>query len=105
MIIWILFVFQQCFAAETVYMDQCRGDIMNANGGGRLSRSEGYHAPEHKLLWEKCASCVTTAGKNKCSATSMAVTSTCVCNVDNIQQCKCKESLSPIGMIIILLSK
>ena len=95
----IILIINQCQSIE--WMDRCRGDVMTANMGAHIARTKGLHPPEFKKIWEHCAACVVAAGKNRCSAPSIAVASTCACDPDNLTNCRCIESLSGMGVIVM----
>eukprot|EP01083_Nonionella_stella_P059873 156649_1 len=99
----LLFLFPSCHSQR--WLDQCKGSVLNANNGAKVAMTSAmFPNSDNKKTWQTCAHCVTAnnkAGYPTCAYPNIAVSVTCQCDLNNHQNCRCRDNLSFIGMFIV----
>ena len=91
--------------SRCTFIDQCRGNVLNANNNKRAGIEMHIHPwTNTKTITTQCVQCVDNvykSGSKFCLAPTIAVDSTCKCHIQDKNNCKCFDQLSLVGMIII----
>ena len=82
---------------NVMYVDQCEGSVWNANPSHYK-----YNGPDVDHGGRKCTQCVANVNKF-CSEPTFAIRSSCFCAVNNTQDCRCQDSMTMGGTIVMVV--